>query len=849
MRLCWIFLWIGPLLYGAGGDEEALFLRRIADFWQEGEYQIAKTQIEEFISEYPESPFSDTLSAALGDLFLREKNYSNALKYYAQIQSSEFTQRAFLNRMQCLYELQWHATLADECEAYLNNESNLQVTYFLAIALYHQCINASQQIDHLQQLAQRAKPHFEALSQSELSSETAQAYAHICCILKEHEKAVEIYLDLAKKEPQLEEEMLFQVGLIQSECAKDLALETFDRIAKLGRKKAKEAAYNRMVLAFELGKYEEIAKQELLGEIPEELRGTARLFLGRSLLYLKRYEEAVKELQAYLEEAPPVEPFYAALLSLLDAAYQCGDLISLDKAIEQLAAKDPNHQEMPKALFSRAQVLKRKERFSEAKEQLQGLMDRFPTFPQKAQVLFELAHLDYKEKAWSSCYESSLRFLNIFPKHELAFYIRKYFASSSVEIAKQKPEHRKQLIEDLIALLEQTPPSEEEKQEWQLLLAKTYYELSQYKEAIACLQNQKTANGRLLLSLCYRDVDHDIEQFCKLAEEALSEGADLIDQGQIHSLLYNGYLEIAKGDADLQRAAHHLYQAFEANADLKIENLLWLADYSFANLTEINTPNPNFSSSCTAAQTSSLLKKCIGLIQHTEGALQSHLDPLVCKQAKLYSLLGRVDEAIALLAPLSSPSDEAQLLLAENYVKKGFIEQATALFDAIVDSAGTVRSPLSASASLQGAKLKIATGHPNRTEIATQLKTLIIQKNLEAEPLFLEAALEYIGLMGDNNPEKRLSLLQKTKEDFEQTDSLLSKDYHAARAKNLQKDKLFQNYMKLIDAQILREQAQIDLQNQKDLQAKAKDLLLQIINEPIASALEERTRKLLNDEK
>src|SRR5579872_3782878 len=108
MRLCWIFLLIGPLLYSVEGDDEALFLRRIADFWQEGEYQIAKSQMEEFIVEYPESPFSDALCSALGDLFLREKNYSNALNYYAQVQSPEFVQRVFLNRMQCLYEMQWY---------------------------------------------------------------------------------------------------------------------------------------------------------------------------------------------------------------------------------------------------------------------------------------------------------------------------------------------------------------------------------------------------------------------------------------------------------------------------------------------------------------------------------------------------------------------------------------------------------------------------------------------------------------------------------------------------------------------------------------------------------------------
>src|SRR5579872_2076941 len=113
MRLWWLFFLIGPFLAYAESDEEALFLRRIADFWEEGEYQIAKSQMEEFIVEFPESSFSDALCAALGDLYLREKNFSTALNYYARIQTPEISTQVFLNRMHCLYEMQWYATLAD----------------------------------------------------------------------------------------------------------------------------------------------------------------------------------------------------------------------------------------------------------------------------------------------------------------------------------------------------------------------------------------------------------------------------------------------------------------------------------------------------------------------------------------------------------------------------------------------------------------------------------------------------------------------------------------------------------------------------------------------------------------
>ena len=39
----------------ATSDEEAFLIRRIAEFWKDGDYAIVKTQIYEFIKKYPNS--------------------------------------------------------------------------------------------------------------------------------------------------------------------------------------------------------------------------------------------------------------------------------------------------------------------------------------------------------------------------------------------------------------------------------------------------------------------------------------------------------------------------------------------------------------------------------------------------------------------------------------------------------------------------------------------------------------------------------------------------------------------------------------------------------------------------
>lgn len=820
-------------------EEEGLFLRRIADFWQEGEYQIAKTQMEQFIGEYPESPFSDALCAALGDLFLREKNFSTALEYYAQVKAPEFYDRVFLNRMQCLYEMGWYATLADECEEQLKNGPNLHVTYFLAIGLYHQCINASKETEQLQGLAERAKPFFEILYQSELGMEVSQGYAHLLCILKEYEKATEIYLTLAEKDPSIQEEMLFQVALIQSEYDKELALQTFHQIENLNQSRAKEAAYNRMVLTFDLGKFEELAESDFIERIPSDRVGTARLFLGRSLLNLKEYEKALVELKAYIENAPVSETLYAALLSLLDASFQCDDIASLDEAIAMLKKNYPEDPELPKAYFSRAQLLKRGEDIFAAKEQLESLLALFPKFEQKPQVMFELTHLSYKGKDWKGCYRQGAAFLDVFSSHELAPFAWRYFISSSAEIGREDPSHRHQLLKDLESFLT-LPLTDIERSEWELMLAKTHFEMNEYEKAIGSLKSQKTPNAKLLRALCERDGHQNLELFCQLAEEALNEGANLVDHGQIHASLYNGYLELSQ----VEKSAEHLMQAFMHKAEIKLENLLWLADHYYNSL---KNEEGNF---VLAARTATLLDTCIQEISRADDGVYAALplEPIVCKLARVYSILGRIDDEIALLESLKTLGDESKLLLAECYAKKGTVVTALHMFDEIVAAAHSLRTPIAANAALESARIKLSLEAPNLNEIALQLKNLVLQKNFEAEPSCLEAALEYIDLQAPEPSEKRLALFKKTKEDFERTDDLLSMDYHAARKQSQKKDKMYQSYMLFLDANLMALESNLHPEN-KDLKAMSKDLLLRVRDEPSTTvSLMTRVRKLLADE-
>ena len=845
-------------------EAESLFLRRIADFWHEGEYGIAKSQMEEFLVSYPESQFADPLRVCLGDILIREKNFSGALASYSALSSPDFSDKVFLNRMQCLYSLEWYSTLADECEEYikksLDDETALKTTFYLAIALYHQCLNASKDAENLLKLAKRAEPYFETLLQSELSSEVAQAFAHLCCILKDYEKAAGIYLDLAAKEPDADEEMQFQAALIQAEYDADLAIQSFETIANNGKKRAKEAAYNHLVLSFNAGRHEELVthKESVLASIPEDRMAMARFYLGRSFLSIKNYSEAIGELTAFLKEIPTdsTDLIRSGLLSLIEAAHLSNDVATLDSALVQLAEIDPSDAQIAKGRLLRSMLFKNTGRMEEAREQLESLLVQFPEFSERTTALFEWADLEYQEGRWESCRERSLAFVEQFPAHEMAPYAWRYLATASNQLSNELSETKERFAKDLEALLQHKDLfPEQELSDWKFYLARTYFHLGRFEDAASLLHSllqenspfSQEANAHLLLGLCYRDGQGDTAAFCEWAEKATAKRSDLIEPGFLHVSLFNAYLELSKESPELiEKSAEHLYEAFNARAHISRENLLWLGDWYFAN----NDP-------LRASNIFSFL-------------LETSFDETAAyKLGKLHAVMDRTEDQISLLETLigsyaSDPSGawkwekESKLLLAEGYQKIGSEDQALALLNEVANGNPANLSETIAKAYLEKARI-LSARLKNKTfdekelaEAASHFKDLILQRKLEHEPIHLEAALEYVSLLentASNRSEKRLALLEKIKKDFENNDDLLSKDYHQARLKYPAKNRVFEDYMRFINEEIFMAKSDLatDVDVQKELQAKAKDLLLQINSECDQPTLLKRVSSRLQD--
>lgn len=871
-------LFFCPCIYGepswnAQTEEEALCLRRIAEFWQEGEYQIVKEQIQDFLADHPESAFAQTLGATLGDLYLREKNFKDALMQYSRISDPEIADRVFLNRMQCLLELQWFATLADECEFVLqtkplDTEKKTRVTYLLAFSLYQQCLNAPKDSELIVQLSLRALPYFQSLYENNHSTEIALGYAHLSSNLKQFTTAAEIYLKLAEDTEAGKEDLLFRAASCQTQYNKLLAIQTFQLIEGMNQSRSQDALYNRFILTFDSGQYEELLKQKdsLLRRFSPENRKTAHLLFGRSYLELKNYPDALAELLCFIQQAPPSPELHSALIDTLDTAFKLGDEAALRIALMRFSELYPDDPELSKGYFGHALLLKKNQRFEEARQAFALIRTQFEHSPYVEVALFEQIQLEFHEHRFSSCRVLCYDYLERFTSNEHSPFVWRFLASSAQRLA-QDESSKKQSAADLQALLNQKHlDSSSERIEWSLAFAKMQYELKEHEQVIATLEPliasssdfPERANAYLLLALSYRDGRDNPARFCSLMETALELHATLLDEPSIHLALFNGYLSLST-ESSLDLAADHLFIASQYRP-IQADHLLWMADTYYTKFTRDPT-NAALAEKAATAMEQFLAQTNLNIQALDPSSL--FVESSLLKFAELQGALGNADRELALLESLQEQQvahpdwpwqeeNKLELLLAEQYAKRGEEEHALGLFDRIVAKHPTVRTFISASAALQGARLRLAKwakeDHlPTEADLSktrSQLKTLVLQKTLANEPIHLEAALEYVYLQQPLDIDKRLELFTKLKADFERQDDLLSRDYHTSRGVLMEKDRIYQSYMCFFEAEILlcrSSLASLDSE-QNALLEQAKQLYRDILKTAAPPQLCERAR-------
>jgi hypothetical protein len=101
----------------------------------------------------------------------------------------------------------------------------------------------------------------------------------------------------------------------------------------------------------------------------------------------------------------------------------------------------------------------------------------------------------------------------------------------------------------------------------------------------------------------------------------------------------------------------------------------------------------------------------------------------------------------------------------------------------------------------------------------------------------LEAALEYADIRTqlaapESRKESAIFFLNRIKDDFNAKDNAISQEYHEARIRFPEKDLIYQNYMKCIEAEILRLESEL-AKEQADLEkaGRSKEVALALLHE------------------
>ncbi len=862
----------------AESDQEAFLVRRIAEFWKDGDFAIVKTQIVDFLDKYPESTLKDYLLGILGDIYLQEENYQNALSTYQTINDPTVMEKTLLNKLQCYYELDMYSELAKDGRPYLSSKSadiqdRKEELYFLmGEAMFRQALQ-TENVQSKREYAQEAHGYYEILPQGQYSEIAEFALAEIYAILGDYEKGAAAYLELAEKHSHLREDLLFQVALLEAKYNKLGAAETFRKIKEMEGKRSHEAAFNLIALLFQNEEYEEIvgSYEKIAPSVPNEYLPTFNFIVGKSFFSTGHYQSAISPLQKYIDSTYiPSEQLKNALLIQMTCAHQISDEGLFSEAFDKLDSLFPKDQEIPKALFMHAMILKEQGAISKADEKLKMIKDNYVEFNNQESFLFEYGLLAHQNEEWQESYESFKTYVTNFSSSSRIDAAWKLFLSSSLNLYKhssgESSYNKSNFFNDLQLVLKHSDClNDSEMIDYSLLYAKTAYELDYYSDALYCLQDHiftkidaeddvlSLAEAHFIAGLCHAETGSDNSAFCMHLEQAMTLNPDLYDSPSTHLQLYNAYISLAgygmggEVSADEQQqkefidhAAEHLEEAIsQSEMPIKEENRLWLANHYYQQVKAYyeshwqtqSTPHPKITNATDRASFhyQDLLLSNNNLIEITADNL--HLENEVIKLAKLFAYQNVHKQKLALLKQLLEQQSENVKLnwssqkdalyeLATTYDSLGEKEKAYETYSFIHATANHFPTALASQATLEAARLhfelleeglRVETNE-EVLSILNDLKELQIRKNASSEPTHLEAALEYAKIRSliSNKIEqdnRYLFFLGRIKDDFNSQEDLVTQDYLVNLNHDITKKQIFDAYMKFIDAEKLRLEA------------------------------------------
>ncbi len=817
-RAAWICLLSMAPLFGAGTSvDEVIHLRRIGEYWKDKDFKTVKNQITSFLTQYPESEKKDALYAMLGDLYFFDNAYEQAAENYRMVQSIDYREKVFHNQLYSLFELKNYGGVIRTAANYfrvskaVNQEQRLSIKLFFAESLFREAKNFTNDQKRAK-FYSKAKHHYEKLLNTKHHLIALYPLAEIHRTLKEYDKAIPYYLQLAEKYPSEREDLYFQVALSQMQFDPDAAIESF---AKIEGKHAGIATYHQMALLFQAKKYDAVLAVDTDRQkaIPEEKLSLASFFMGRSHFILKNYPQAASFLRKCLSmERNDSEETKTALLSLILCAKELKDLTLLGKSIDHFHKTFPNDAQYPKIRLFHAQLAMEKTKYDLAMADLKELLQNYPSIDFRDKVLYNIALILSRTEKWDHSRALFLTYLKEYPEGSEKRSAWRHVANCSLQQFKLSPTDatKKAFAADVKGLLDQEEAlTAKESQEYRFLLVKVLYDLGEYQDAHAQLStylveypDHSTASEAAFLNmLCEAELSTDPLSYIEKAENALALNPSFEGRHVLHLKLFNAYLSQSEND----QAAAHLYECLSSGyGEMKRENQIWLGDYYYKEVKN----NPSNTQAGERA-----LKVYEQLCTSIDLALEAEV-------LKYVELLTDSEKKIALLQQLIETQEKhpaepwkfqrlALFQMAEAYEAANNGDKALETYEFLITSSAYAPSYLSKAALLQKARLQYARlrndqkteSDPIMREILDTLKDLQAMKKSATEPLHIQAAIEYAKIKAElahpsTRPTVALHFLNRIKEDF------TSSDYLTSFAACEEKKPLFESYLQQVEADI-----------------------------------------------
>ncbi|MBM3198271.1 MAG: hypothetical protein FJZ58_03340 [Chlamydiae bacterium] len=726
--------------------QDIALLKRVRDYWAEGDLSLAKRQIELYLQEHPQGELLEELSVLLGDAYVHEGNFTQALHAYATVQKPSLCKNIAYNRALCLYETKKTEELflfLEQIPAhFLSLEQNQSLSYLCASLLLE-----GGRFDDTIALAKRCEHSTLRIPALSL---LMKAYRS----LGDKKQAAFYCMALAKELPAQEADFLFEAACLFADNTQQKALSLFTKLASCSFSKRGDAAYNALLVYYNTHQFRDVvlwheAHQDLFNE---EQAVQAHYFVGKSLYILKDYIHAAKALSCFLEKCSPSSQ-EDLLLTLLDCLYQNKDLQAYEKLLPQLLASTNQQDLHQETEYAHLHLLLTQGSKQDFLAKTESFLLNYQDSLHKEELILRLIHAYYEESNWQRTDYYIREFCTLFPSSSHLSHLQRLQLNCASILMQASSQEALIANRDYLIVLQQRALhtehllSPEERENISLELAHNLIANHRYSEALDVLSHilatyPTTASlqeVRMLRVSCYHHIPEALPLFIEEASQLVSSLEKPSDRTLLLLHLFNAYIELALHD----QAANTLYTLFSQEGyPLPKENIRWLADHYY-----------------TAAETDSeSLQRAFTLLDTLLAYDDSYQEEVVYKLISLFSKQNEQTKKITLLEewftkhPFSGEKLQRNLLLelANTHFALQHRNRALELYDTLIRTQSSSQIGIEAlyrRCTLLFSNLtaeEYLETNPAYMDILHQLKDLEHIPTVTCDPLQLEAGLTYI---------------------------------------------------------------------------------------------------------